>query len=114
MMVPMDNVIGGITAYFRGEVLPHLPTTGVKGFGVGFAASLAINRIETIIRQLAGIPVVAMLGVVDDGDKVDIDALREAALQAMPEDGISIQLTNQHRITFGVDDVHKLYKLITR
>lgn len=114
MTVPMNDVISGITAYFRTEVMPHLPTDGVKGFGVGFAAALAINRIEKIIRQLAGIPVVAMLGVIDDNDMVDIDALREAALQTMPEDGLSIQITGQHRITFGNDDVQKLYNLITR
>lgn len=114
MLVPMNDVINGITAFFRTEVLPHLPTDGVKGFGVGFAAALAINRIEKIIRQLIGLPVVAMLGVVDDGDMVDIEALREAALQAMPDDGLGIQITPQHRITFGADDVNKLYKLITR
>lgn len=114
MLVPMSDVINGITNYFRSDVLPNLPTDGIKGFGVGFAAALAVNRIERIIRQLAELPIVAMLGVVDDQEMVDVDAMREAALQAMPEEGLGIQIGTQHKITFGADDVHKLYKLITR
>lgn len=114
MLVPMTDVTNGITAYVRNDVLPHLPTDGVKGFGIGVAAALAVNRIEHLVKQLIDMPIVALLGVVDENEMVDVDALREAALQAMPDDGISFQIGNQHKITFGSDDVNKLYKFITR
>lgn len=114
MLVPMGEVINGVSSYVKSEVLPNLPSEGLKGFGIGFAAALAMNRIETIIRQLVQTPLVGMLGVVDEDDRVDIDALRAAALQAMPEEGLGIQLTAQHKITFSDEDVNKLYNLMKR
>lgn len=112
MLVPFNAVIDGVTAYARTEIVPKLPGEGIKGFGVGFVSALVIGRIEHILRQLMQHPVVAMLELVDDKDRVELDTLRIAALQAMPAEGISIQITPQIKMTFGEDDITRLYEFI--
>lgn len=117
MFVPMEDVVGGVSEYVKTEILPNLPTNGVAGFGVGVAAALALRQGEKIIRNLAAHPLAAMLDVVTDAG-VDVDALKDAAMEAMPAEGLSIDIgfgaNKSHKLTFVREDVKKLYSMITR
>lgn len=112
MKVSFDRLVEGVTGYIRAEILPNLPSSGVQGFGVGVAASLAMARIEQLMRQLLDNPVVAMLGVVDADGMIDLDAIRDAAIQAMPSMGIKVPVFGQLSLAFDDGDINKLYSMI--
>ena len=79
---------------------------------MGMVASLAMARTEQLLRQLLENPAVAMLGIVDEDGLIDMDAIRDAALQAMPGAGIKVPLLGQLSLAFDADDVHKLYNMV--
>jgi hypothetical protein len=112
MKVSFDRLNEGVRQYVQAEILPSLPSQGIQGFGVGFAATLAMNRIETILRQLLANPAVAMLGIVDESGMIDLDAIRDAATQAMPGAGIKVPIIGQLSLSFDSSDVDKLYTTI--
>lgn len=112
MRISINLIERGITEFAESEILPHLPSDGVAGFGIGVAAALAISRVGQLIDQLAKNPAISMLGIVDD-DGVDIDALYEAAVSAMPDKGLHVDI-GKHRLKFGKSDLEKLYSMIVR
>lgn len=111
--VSMSQVSSGVRSFVQGELLPHLPTDGWQGFGVGFVSAITMQKVDGIIQRLMQHPVVAMLDVVDSDGMVDIDTVYEAAQQAMPDSGISLSLLGQ-KITFHQNDLRKLYDHIIR
>lgn len=109
----LDQVTAGVMRYFEAEVQPHLPSDGLRGFGVGFASVLALSRVGDIIRSISTHPAVAMLGVVDPDGRVDIDALYKAASQAMPPDGVQVGVLG-HQLRFHAEDLKKLRDMIAQ
>jgi hypothetical protein len=109
--LPLEKVTAGVITYFEQEVQPHLPSDGLKGFGIGFASTLALSRVGSIIRQAAMHPAVALLDVIDDKGNVDVEELYRAAMQAMPEEGIQFGVLGQ-QLRFYRDDLKKLHDMI--
>lgn len=111
-MVSIDNVERGLARYIEQSVLPHLPRDGIKGFGIGFAASLLVKRGGNILREYAKNPMLQQLGIVTADGAVDLDAVREAALQNIPAQGMAVDLPLGVTLRVNAADVESIYQSI--
>ena len=110
--VNISQIEIGVAKYLDAELLPQLPRDGAKGFGVQFVAVLATKRLGALIRSYAESPVVKAMGIVDAHGNVDLPALRDAAMQTMPESGVVIDVPLAGKLTFYRADLEKLYQYI--
>lgn len=113
-MVSIDCIERGVAAYIDKELLPHLDTGGVKGFGLGVAASLMIKRGGNLLREYAKAPILHQLGIVSQDGAVDLDALKDAALERIPAAGLPIELPWGICLRIKADDITSLYEAISK
>lgn len=111
--VSMEQITAGVMAYFESEVQPLLPNDGLPGFGVGFISTLVAARSGAVIKRLLAHPAIAMLEVADENGMIDIDELYDAAMAAMPESGVQINVL-QNTIRFQRGDVKRLREMIVK
>ena len=112
VVVSINQIEMGIAKYLDAELLPQLPKEGAKGFGVQVMATLATKRIGNLVRSYAELPLLKTMGIVDAQGGIDLPGLREAALQSMPDTGVSIDVPLAGKLTFYKADIDKLYKYI--
>lgn len=91
-MVNIDMIERGLARYLENELIPKLPRDGLKGFGIGVAATLAIRRSGDILRGMIDKPIVKTMGLVDDDGAIDIDTVLEAVAENVPPTGVLIDL----------------------
>lgn len=113
-MVSIECIERGIANYIDKELLQQLNTGGIKGFGLGMAASLLIKRGGNLLREYAKTPILKQLGLVTDDGAVDLDALRDAAVERMPKAGLAVDLPMGISIRLTDRDVSSLYEYIKR
>lgn len=111
-MVSIDNIERGLARYIDTDVLPNLPHDGIKGVGIGIAASLLVKRGGNILREYAKNPLLQQLGIVTADGSVDLEALREAALANVPAQGVSVDLPLGITLRMNASDVESLYNAI--
>ena len=113
-MVSVQQVEKGLAAYIDNEMLPNLPRDGIKGFGVGVAATLLIKRGGGIIQQLASNKIVQQMGLVAPDGSVDLDAVQEACVVNMPNTGVPVALPFGMTIRIKPADIDKICDYIRR
>lgn len=91
-MVSIDSVERGMAAYIDHELLQKIDTSGIKGFGLGMAATLLIKRGGRLLREYAKLPILQQLGLVSQDGSIDLEALRDAAMSRIPQSGLPIDL----------------------
>lgn len=111
-MVAIDKVEAGIARYIDRELIPQLPCDGLKGFGIGVAASLLLQKLGVILRQYAGNPMLKTLEIVNDDGMVDIEVLHEAIRRNVQENGLAIDLPLVGGIKLYKADVDTIYRMI--
>ena len=116
MKVKIEQVQSGIAAFLDNELMPKLRQTHNSAvvFGANTVAALAITNLPSTLQKLKENNWVEYLGIVDEKDNIDIDALGEAARQAMPEEGVLITLPLLGNITFDQEDVTTIVKYIKK
>lgn len=85
-MVTLAQVTAGIERYLDSEILAKIP--GWQKWVLGAAASRMLSRSGEIFNTLKNNPVVSAMGVIDEQDQIDIDAVyRELVnlIQKTPE-----------------------------
>lgn len=113
-MVSIDNIERGLARYIDTDILPNLPRDGIKGVGIGIAASLLVKRGGNILREYAKNPLLQQLGIVTSDGAVDLEALREAALENVPAQGVSVDLPLGITLRMNANDVESLYNAIRK
>ena len=113
-MVSIDNVERGLARYIDTGILPNIPRDGIKGVGLGIAASLLVKRGGNLLREYAKNPLLQQLGIVTSDGAVDLEALREAALENSPAQGVSVDLPLGITLRMNASDVESLYNAIRK
>lgn len=111
-MVSIDAVEKGMALYLDRELLPNLPHDGVKGFGIGVAATLAVKRCGNIIRGLTQNKVIQSMGLVSPDGAVDLDAIREACISNIPSTGLPLELPMGISLRLTDKDIDTMYRYI--
>lgn len=113
-MVSIDSVERGMAAYLDNELLTKIDTSGIKGFGLGMAATLLIKRGGRLLREYAKMPILKQLGLVSQDGSVDLEALQEAAVSRIPQGGLPIDLPMGICLRVSEADVSALCEYIRR
>lgn len=110
-MIPYNQVVNGVTKYIDNEILPKVE--GLPKIAVGIMLAGAVKRGDSIIEQIKAIPVVKMIGIVDDENRVDIETIYEELKKQVAKEPLHMELPGVGRVTFTHEDVDKLYSHIT-
>ena len=76
------------------------------------AASLLVKRGGNLLRAYAQNPVLQQMGLVTADGAVDLDALRDAAKENIPAQGMAIDLPAGISLRITSTDVDDLYRAI--
>lgn len=109
-MVTLAQVQAGVEKYLETEILSKIPDW--RKWVLGAGASRMLSRSTEIFNQLKTNPVVSAMGVIDEQDQIDIDAIyREFAAQAQ-RGAITFDVPLVGALTLTAADVDKLYGYI--
>ena len=113
-MYSIDVIERGLARYVDEAFLPTLQRDSIKGYALGIGASLLAKRGGALLREYAKTPALQQLGLVSADGAVDLDALRDAARQNMPQTGLVIDLPMGVTVRLNAQDIDKLYDTIKR
>ena len=109
-MVTLAQATAGIERYLDTEILAKIP--GWQKWVLGAAASRMLSRSGEIFNTLKSNPVVAAMGVIDEQDQIDIDAIyREFSKQAQ-RGAITFDIPLMGALTVNSGDIDRLYNYI--
>ena len=106
-MIPYNQVVNGVTRYIDDEIIPKLE--GWSKLGMAIVLSGAVKRGDTLVEQIKAIPVVKMIGIVDDENRVDIETIYKELKKQLEKEPISMVLPGVGKVTFTHQDADKLY-----
>lgn len=109
-MVTISQIQNGLAEFLDTEIIPMLP--GWRRFAFGAAAGLVLGRSVEIYEQLKGNPMIQMLGVIQQDDTIDIDALYCEAKRQIQKAPLTFDLPGMGAVTLRETDLDKLYKII--
>ena len=111
-MVSVAQVQRGAQRFVENDLIPKVP--GWQGVIMGAAAGIALSKAGDMIKSLGDIPIVKMLGVIDENDGIDIDILRDEFIKQVRRVGsIKIDLSPLSIVSLGEADINRLYEYIT-
>lgn len=109
-MVTLAQATAGIERYLDTEILAKIP--GWQKWVLGAAASRMLSRSGEIFNTLKNNPVVSAMGVIDEQDQIDIDAIyREFSKQAQ-RGAITFDIPLMGALTVNSGDIDRLYNYI--
>nr|DAE98798.1 MAG TPA: hypothetical protein [Caudoviricetes sp.] len=109
-MVTLAQATAGIERYLDTEILAKIP--GWQKWVLGAAASRMLSRSGEIFNTLKSNPVVSAMGIIDEQDQIDIDAVyQEFAAQAQ-RGAVTFDVPFVGALTLTTADVDKLYRYI--
>ena len=109
-MIPYNQVVNGVTKYIDSEIIPKVE--GLSKIAVGIVLAGAVKRGDTVIEQIKAIPIIKMIGIVDDENRVDIETIYEELKKQVSIEPLRMELPGVGKVTFTREDVDKLYSHI--
>lgn len=109
-MVSLAQVQMGVERYIDAEILAKIPDW--RKWVLGASASRMLSRSTEIFNQLKLSPVVAAMGVIDDQDQIDIDAIHAEFAKQAQRGAITFDVPLMGALTLNAADVDKLYSYI--
>lgn len=109
-MIPYNQVVNGVTKYIDSEILPKVE--GLSKIVVGVVLAGAVKKGDALVEQIKAIPIVKMIGIVDDENRVDIETIYEELKKQVSREPISMVLPGVGKVTFNHDDIDKMYSHI--
>jgi hypothetical protein len=111
-MVSIESIERGLAKYIDTQIMPAIKTDGIKGFGIGVAASLLVKRGGNLLRTYAQNPMLQQMGLVTADGAVDLDAVRDAARDNISVGALLVELPMGISLRINTTDVDSLYKAI--
>ena len=109
-MIPYNQVVNGVTKYIDSEILPKVE--GLSKIVVGVVLAGAVKKGDALVEQIKAIPIVKMIGIVDDENRVDIETIYEELKEQVAKEPLHMELPGVGKVTFTHEDVDKLYSHI--
>lgn len=109
-MVPMSQVQNGIAKYLDTEIVGKL--NDWRKWVVGAAAALILQDFNKIVEQYKGNDFVKMLGVIDEGNNVDVQKLYQMFKAQAQKSPATFNAPLLGTVTLNESDVDKLYHYI--
>ena len=107
LMIPYNQVVNGVTKYIDSEILPKVD--GWSKIAVGIVLAGAVKKGDAVVEQIKTIPIVKMIGIVDEEDRVDVETIYEEMKKHISREPLRVELPMIGALTFNTDDVEKLY-----
>ena len=107
MKVNVSQLQAGLTKYLDAEFMQKL--TGVQKWVFGAAAAMMLGNFGGVYEKVMTNPVVAMMGVIDENEHIDIDKLYRYFKAEAQKSPASIQLPGIGMVTLTEQDVDRLY-----
>lgn len=109
-MIPYNQVVNGVTKYIDSEILPKVD--GWSKIAVGIVLAGAVKKGDAVVEQIKTIPIVKMIGIVDEENRVDIEVIYEELKKQVSVEPLRMELPGVGKVTFTREDVDKLYSHI--
>lgn len=109
-MVTLNQVRNGLARYIDNELCPML--TGWKKWTFGAGAALWLSNITETFNHLKADSTIQMLGVIDDGDMIDLEKLYGVFYEQAQKGAVTFDLPVVGSLTVNKDDVERLYRYI--
>lgn len=107
----VERIMQGLSDYADAEVMRKLPTSGK--WVMGTVISIANQKAHSLVDQLRDNPVVNMLGIIDENDYIDAEALFTALGNSAEKFGdITLDVPLVGRLTFTKNDVENAKRYI--
>ena len=110
MKVNVGQIQRGLAEYIENEIVAKITDWRKWVFGTG--ASMLLMRSGDVFNTLKANPVVAMLGVIDENDMVDLDLVYQEVKKQAARGSITIYVPMMGPLTLNETDVDKLYNYI--
>lgn len=111
-MISVNKIETGIARYLDAELMPKLPSDGLKSVVVGTAISIVIKRMGAALVGLHDNTTLKALGIVAENGDIDIDLLHDELRKHIPRTGLSIDIPFVGTLRFTEGDVDNLYNYI--
>lgn len=110
MKASIQKVQNGLIKFIDTEMVNHLD--GWQKIGFGAASALIVKNLPNTVATYANHPAIAMLGIIDKDNNIDIDALHDAILDHFGSDGEYVNIPLIGRVKITKQDVETLYQHI--
>ena len=110
-MVSIDQFKTGVLKYIDEELLPHIP--GWKKYATAAYIALAAENVTPMILQMKDHPAIAILGLFDKSNNIDIDKTYKAISSSIKSgEKFDIEIPVIGKFTLDITDIDKIYKNI--
>ena len=110
-MVSIDQFKTGVLKYIDEELLPHIP--GWKKYATAAYIALAAENVTPMILQMKDHPAIAILGLFDKSNNIDIDKAYKAISSSIKSgEKFDIEIPVIGKFTLDITDIDKIYKNI--
>lgn len=106
-MIPYKQVANGAAKYIDSEIVPKM--NGFSKIAVGVMLAEAVKKGDHIVERMKAMPIITMLGIVDEEDKIDVETIYEEMKKHISREPLRVELPMIGALTFNTDDVEKLY-----
>lgn len=110
MKVNVGQIQRGAAEYIEAEIVSKITDWRKWIFGTG--VSMLLMRAGEFYNALKSNPVVAMLGVIDENDMIDLDLLYQEMKKQAAKGSITFDVPMLGPLTLNEVDVDKLYNYI--
>lgn len=115
-MVSLNQIEHGLGRWVDAELLPHLSTGGqydnIKRLGVAAGTVYIIRKGKAALATVQGNQFLQMLGVVDASGGIDLEGLKNAVTEKIPETGLKVPVPVLGEVTFFKKDIESMYAYI--
>lgn len=104
------KVINGIVKYIDNEIINKI--SGWKKWIVGSVMTISMSNTTELFNQLKTNDFVKGLGLIDDKDRVNVDAIYNAVKKQASKSSVTFDVPMLGALTLNEYDVDKIYELI--
>lgn len=109
-MATIAQIQNGLTKYVDENIVPSMAGWQKWVFGAG--AAIAISNLPKNVERWKNTEVVKMLGVIDDGNNIDIQKIYQGIKRQSDKAPASIDIPGMGTITLNDYDVDTIYNYI--
>ena len=109
-MYHLSQIINGIQQYAESEIIHKI--NGWQKWVIATGISLMLEKSTHIFNSLRSNELVKMLGLIDEDDRIDVDAIYKELKKQAEKGPMTLELPLLGVMTFTSIDVDKLYSAI--